>query len=135
MWKMCLSEFSRFKNERKYIFIGKHQVFSQHALYCKQQNILQVNHKLLLNNSLAGLKLMLCIFSWEQTLFEHYRYGWNLNDTACSPVYIKVPADNAYLRNIFSWMHYKYHVVKEFYFQPFLLLSLYCFSLVLFGIW
>lgn len=39
----------------------------------------------------------LSVFSWEKALFEHYRYGWNLTDQ-CTQVYIKEPADNAYLR-------------------------------------
>lgn len=35
--------------------------------------------------------------SFQKLLYEHYRYGWNITDN-CSPVYIKEPADNAYLR-------------------------------------
>ncbi|XP_023026506.2 heparan-alpha-glucosaminide N-acetyltransferase [Leptinotarsa decemlineata] len=33
---------------------------------------------------------------WPQLLYEHYRYGWNVTDT-CTPVYVKEPADDAYL--------------------------------------
>ncbi|CAH1179590.1 unnamed protein product [Phaedon cochleariae] len=34
--------------------------------------------------------------SYQQLLYEHYQYGWNITEE-CSPMYIKEPADNAYL--------------------------------------
>lgn len=33
---------------------------------------------------------------WDQELFEHYRYGWNISDK-CSQLYVKEEADNAYI--------------------------------------
>ncbi|KAJ8972410.1 hypothetical protein NQ317_010334 [Molorchus minor] len=33
---------------------------------------------------------------FKQLFYEHYYYGWNITEK-CSPVYIKEPADNAYL--------------------------------------
>ncbi|CAH1098452.1 unnamed protein product [Psylliodes chrysocephalus] len=33
---------------------------------------------------------------YQQLLYEHYRYGLNITEK-CSPIYIKEPADNAYL--------------------------------------
>lgn len=42
-------------------------------------------------------------FSFTKLLAEHYHYGWNISMKGSkldSKVYIKTPADSAYLRNI-----------------------------------
>lgn len=36
------------------------------------------------------------ICEFNKLFYEHYRYGWNLTEK-CSPIYIKEPADSAYL--------------------------------------
>lgn len=44
-----------------------------------------------------------CVSSWNKVLLEHYRYGWNITDK-CVPVYIKEPADSAYLRKLLLYV-------------------------------
>lgn len=39
-----------------------------------------------------------------QLLYEHYRYGWNITTTNCPPVYIKEPADDAYLAILMAFV-------------------------------